>query len=30
MKLGVFVSDYKIPVDTLDRLKTDGSASSWY
>ena len=24
MKLGVFVSDYRLPVDTLDRLKTDG------
>ncbi|MDA8168542.1 MAG: sulfurtransferase complex subunit TusB [Nitrospiraceae bacterium] len=23
MKLGIFVSDYKIPVDTLDRLKGD-------
>ncbi|MDA8326914.1 MAG: DsrH/TusB family sulfur metabolism protein [Nitrospiraceae bacterium] len=23
MKLGVFVSDYKIPVDTLDRMKAD-------
>ena len=24
MKLGVFVSDYRLPVDTLDRLKADG------
>ncbi len=24
MKLGVFVSDYGLPVDTLDRMKADG------
>ena len=24
MKLGVFVSDYRLPVDTIDRLKADG------